>query len=371
MKNTGLSCGVAAVLFSCLVASAGAAPYVTNHSFEDGALNPWPGYGPIAGWNNLGGSGNNDATGPFNNGLPIPDGGRVAFSQGAGAGISQTISGFEPGKSYTVQYFENERGEPGAVAVPAASLGGQTVVAPHQIARTDAYRRVVSQSFVATSTSHDLVLSDNAGGAGDNTVLWDNVQVTRAVPIVANGGFEDYVLEPNSFEYTPNGQPNVGWTFSGSTGLSRNLSAWQLGDPVVPVPHVYAPEGNQIAFMQGSTLSQTISGFELGVTYSVSWLEQTRLNFGGDNNLTVLLNGEVVFGSHLVDNTTWIEQTSNPFVATSESMTLTFLSNDPPLSGDNTVLLDDVHFNFVIPEPASLAMLGLGGALVALRRRRG
>ncbi len=359
-----------------LTAPASASPItVNNPSFEDGPLNAWPGYGPIQGWNtNTGISGNNDATGPFNNGLPIPDGGRVAFIQGGqpgGSHIWQTLTGLEPGRAYTLQYFENERGEPGAVANPSASLGGQTVVAPHQIARTDAYRRVVSQPFTAIGTTADLVLTNNPGGAGDYTALFDNVMVTRAVPVIANGGFDDYVIEPNSFQYAPNGQPNVGWTFDGGAGISRNLSAWQNAPEHDPsIPAVYAPEGNQIAYFQGSSLSQTISGFELGVTYSLSWLEQSRINHGGANNLTVLIDGEVIYDSHLVTNSTWEERTSNPFVARNESMTLTLLSNNPPLSGDNTVFVDDVHFNFVIPEPTTLAMLGVGVGLIALRRRR-
>lgn len=364
-------CGFACTVFAA-VSPIVAAPILLNPSFEEGALNPWPGYGPVQDWGtNTGNSGSNDASGPFNNGLPIPDGARVGFIQGGqpgGSSLYQTVTGLEPGRTYTVQYFENERGLTGAVANPSVSLGGQTIVSPHTITRTDAYRRVVSESFTATGTSHDLYLTNNPGGAGDNTALFDNVVVTRAVPIVANGGFEDFVLAPNSFQYAPNGQPNVRWTFNGGAGLSRNLSAWQEGSQFVP--NVWSPEGNQLCFLQGSSVSQEISGFELGVTYSLSWLEQTRVNHGGNNNLTVLIDDMVIFDSHLVSNTEWLERTSNPFVATSETMTLTFLSNDPPLPGDNTAFIDDVHFNFVIPEPMTGGLLAVGGLALLMRRRR-
>lgn len=205
-----LCCGVLAL---CAVHPA-AAQVLNNGGFEGGTLNGFPGYGPVQSWSGSGLTGNNDATGPFNNGAPIREGSRVGFVQGNGS-LSQTVTGLEPGKSYTVHYLENERGSPPGLFAPGSvTLGGQTVVPQHNVVRTDAYRRVQSQSFTATSTSHNLELS-NALAPGDYTLLLDDVRVTRAVPQVVNGGFDDYILAPDTFQYTPNGQPGVGWSFVG------------------------------------------------------------------------------------------------------------------------------------------------------------
>lgn len=349
------------ILFGCCLAFfaiPASGQSLNNTGFEGGTLNAFPGYGPVQSWStNTGQSGNNDASGPFNNGAPIREGSRVAFIQGAGA-ISQTVTGLEPGKNYTVHYLENERGLNAGVApvaIGSASLGGQTVVSPHNVVRTDAYRRVQSDSFTATSTSHSLSLANNLGAAGDNTLLLDGVRVSRAVPKVINGGFEDYVLAPDSFQYAPNGQPNVGWSFVGGAGLSRNGSGFQ-GNPLSDPPSAVAAaiEGNQIGFLQGSSIMQTISGFELGASYSVSWFEQTRLNGGGSNDLAVYIDGVPVTSSHIVGNTSWAGQTSTDFIATSTSHTLEFRTTNP-LGGDRTTFIDDVFFNFVDENDAPIA----------------
>lgn len=351
---------LATLLGSCVVflAIPAIAQSLNNTGFEGGTLNASPGYGPIQSWSsNTGQSGNNDASGPFNNGAPIREGSRVAFIQGTGA-ISQSVTSLEPGKSYTVHYLENERGYNAGVApvaIGSASLGGQTVVAPHNVVRTDAYRRIQSDSFTATSTANNLSLANNPGGAGDNTLLLDGVRVSRAVPKVINGGFEDYVLAPDSFQYAPNGQPAVGWSFVGGAGLSRNGSGFQ-GNPLSDPPSAVATaiEGNQIGFLQGSSIIQTISGFELGASYSVSWFEQTRLNGGGSNDLAVYIDGAPVFGSHIVGNPSWVGQTSSDFIATSTTHTLEFRTSNP-LGGDRTTFIDDVYFNFVDENDAPIA----------------
>jgi len=347
------SCSVLVTAVAVLAGQAVAAPVVLNHSFESGALNAFPGYGPVQNWSLTGNTGNNDATGPFNNGLTIPNGSRIGFMQGAGASFTQTVTGFEPGKAYSVRYLENERGLPTAEARHEVSLGGSIVVPGKNITRTDAYRRVQSQAFTATSASHDLVLSNVAGGVGDNALLLDFVEVTRAVPIVGNGGFDDFGLAPTAFQYNPL-DPSVAWSFTGGGGVSRNGSGFQsLNADTI--------EGQQVGFIQGAgSASQVITGFEVGATYSFRWLEQSRGGAGG-NDLDVLIDGVSVFGSHIVNDQLWNSQTSNDFIATSSSLTLSLVSTNPQ-GGDRTVFVDDGFFNFVaepVPEPSSIVLMGL------------
>ncbi len=324
-----------------------AQPVVLNKSFEDGPLNAAPGYGPVQDWALTGNSGNNDGSGPFLNNLPVPNLSRVGFIQGNGS-FTQTVNGFQPGKSYSVRYLQNERGSGvGTEASPEVSLGGSIVVPAQNITRTEAFRRVQSQAFTATSASEALVLSNTAGGVGDNTLLLDFVEVVRAVPIVANGGFDDFGLAPATFQYNPIA-PAVAWAFTGGGGLSRNGSGFQSAN-------VNAIEGQQAGFIQnGGSASQTITGFEVGATYSFRWLEQSRSGAGG-NDLNVLVDGASVSGPHIVSDTLWVDQTSNDFIATSSSLTLSFASTNPQ-GGDRTVLFDDTFFNFVDENDAPIAV---------------
>lgn len=349
-----------------------AAPTITNGSFEDGPTAPWPGYGPVNGWgSDSHETGSNDAGGPFLSGLPIPDGGHIGFIQGGGT-LSQTVTGLEAGKAYTIQYFENERGAAHAGAPTgrlSVEVDGAEIVPTHDVNRTDAFRRVVSAPFTATSMAAALAMI-HPGGVADNSVLLDNVVITRAVPVLTNLGFEAPFPDPegNGFEYRPVG-PGLGWTFTGGAGVSMNARGFMAGQ-------ANAPEGGQIGFLQGAgaIIEQALAGFEPGKMYSLSWAQKTRL--GGPFNTNDLLveligSGDVLtlFGG-LVESGAWEEVTSDAFVASADAYTLRFSTRNP-LGGDSSTFIDDVRFNFIseIPEPATVALLGLG-ALGVLRRRK-
>ncbi len=352
---------------ACLVAaSAWASPVVLNSSFEQGAAPEWPGYGPIDGWSYPGGSsGRNDTSGPFNNGASVPDGGWVAFTQTQNY-IWQDVSGFEAGRAYRVNYYENERGQMGTgeVARPYVTLGGTTVVPEHDIARQDLYyRHVISHNpYVAIGTNANLVLGNNQG-AYDNTALWDKVAVEQWAPAPMNFGFEDAQLGPNTLQYTPNGLSGVAWSFNGGSGLDRSgYDSIGFGGP--------AAEGNQFAFMQGwSEITQTLGSFEDGVTYNLCWLERNRTNGPNNgNNLEVFLDGVSVYSVHWVGNTAWERRTTDAFTVHGTTHTLTFRTYGGV--GDTASFVDDIYFNYVVPEPMTIGLLALGGLAIVRRTRR-
>jgi hypothetical protein len=189
-----------------LTASPLSAVVVTNPGFE--LNNPGGnGYGAITGWTNPGNSGVNNASQPFLE-QAAHGGTRVAFIQGSGT-ISQTLTGFDPTKTYSVTYFVSERGN-AAAGAPASStsvsLNGGTTSFSYSgnIVKTDAFRRVVSGPLAVSGVSSTIQLNA-IGVSGDNTLLIDSVTVGRAVPVVTNGGFETPVHPGGGFEQANGG----------------------------------------------------------------------------------------------------------------------------------------------------------------------
>ena len=319
---------------------------VRNPSFELGALPRTPGYGSIDGWINSGNTGVNDRLGPFTNRMIIPDGLRIAFIHGQDA-ISQSLTGFVPGKKYTLQYWENERGEPDNVAQTFAMIDDQTVVAAHDVERMDRFRRIISEPFTATAATHTIALGNsrpNEGPESDTAALFDAVQVTRAVPLITNGNFESFVLPESSSQEAPNGEEQIGWHFEGASGISRNRSPLQGSQR--------SHDGNQIGYLRGvSSISQAVSGFETGVVYSLSWSERMWRDSPTANDLEVVLDAglpteQIISSKRLVADTDYAEITSENFTAAKEDYTVTFRSSMPNGGATDTYFLDDIRFNF-------------------------
>jgi ribosomal protein L34E len=179
-------------LFDQFIITEAGVPFVKNASFEEGPVNASPGYGRINGWNRTniaGNSGTNDASGPFVNGLPIPDGQWVGFIQRTG-NVSQTVAGLEPGKQYVVQYYQDERGSStDPVTTASVDVDGVNVVRPVEVIRTPQFRRVVSRPFTATGTSAVLEISATDTQA-DNTLLFDAVSVRPIGALLFQDNFD-------------------------------------------------------------------------------------------------------------------------------------------------------------------------------------
>lgn len=202
-------------------------------------------------------------------------------------------------------------------------------------------------------------------------------QVAVSLPLVVNGGFETAPY-PSSPGWDEGWGSPVGWTYNGlghGGGVYGGTSAPNLTPNVKVFP---IPEGTHAAYLWtawGATaiMSQTVSGFEVGRQYVVSYLENINPNMRMDGDLfSVTLDATTVVAGHLPVNNPagWWTVTSDPFTATATSHVLRF-NNWTPASGDRSAwVFDAVTISeFVVPEPAGLAILGAGACLL-LRRRR-
>jgi len=326
--------------FTCLfslvltMGAATAVPIVANSGFEAGPVNPCPGYGPISDWARIhppGNSGSNPSTAgaPFLNGLAPPEGSYVAFIQGGGT-LQQTVSGFDVGTDYIVQYRENERGLAGAVARLQVDLGGTTVVPLHDITRTPQFSTVVSAPFTATAASHSLEFIRSAG-IGDNTALIDHVLITEADRHIFSPSFEEGPL--NGW---PGYGPVTGWIEVGGGGSNDAGGPFVNGLPI--------PDGDRAAFIQGSgRLSQTVVGLTPGQNYILQYAENERGMAGAVARAQVDLGGTTLVAAHDVTRTAAAFQTVvAPFTAASDHASLELIHPGGG-TGDNTVLFDNLH----------------------------
>lgn len=312
-------------------------PSIANGGFEKPSLGNGFQYSPSgASWAfvSAGVSGNSSA---FTNGNPAaPEGSQVAFIQGAGAYISQQVSGFQIGTKYVVTFSTAQRGN----CCNAGGLDFQVLVDNKSLGTFKPlgtnYVAAAANIFTATAGTHTLKFVGVNSSGGDNTALIDNIQITSVTqppPVSAdNGGFELPVVG-NSFQYGPAG---TAWMFIGA-GIAGNSSAFTNGNPA-------APEGGQVAFIQGggAYVSQMLSSFRAGVNYSVGFKAAQRGNCcnAGGLDIDVYLDSTLL-GSFKPAGATYADMSTAPFATTAGPHILKFVGRNTS-GGDNTALLDSV-----------------------------
>ena len=185
----------------------------------------------------------------------------------------------------------------------------------------------------------------NASGLAAVTRL--GITVLSLGPQPANPGFEQPVT-PN-FIYNPNGGA---WTFSpnaggNGSGVATNGSDFTWGN-------VAAPEGGQVAFLQGTgAISQAISGFAVGTTYTINFLASQRQNNGTTpgNTFNLQMDGRTIGSFAPANSTNYLAYATN-FTATATTHTLAFVGTDLN-GGDNTAFLDNVRIVAAAGPPAA------------------
>ncbi len=271
-----------------------------------------------------------------------PEGAQAAFVQSNGV-ISQALSGFVPGTTYTVTYSAAQRSG-------ASQNGGESwnVMIDNTVIQTNApggtSYAVYTAIFVATATTHTLSFVGTDLAGGDNTVFLDNVQISIVPPPIPNFSFETPSIGSGNNLYNPSGGS---WTFTGASpngsGLIGNGSGFSNPN---------APLGVQAAFVQElGKISQTLSGFIPGKTYTIAYSAAQRPGsnqHGGESwNVTI---DNVVIQTNSPGGTSYANYMAT-FVATATSHTLAFVGTDLA-TGDNTVFLDNVSITSP-PQPVA------------------
>lgn len=198
------------------------------------------------------------------------------------------------------------------------------------------------------------------------------VGYASAEPVLLNGSFESPTVPAGSV--TPGGGDN--WTPSDASGVFLISNGNGIGD---------TPYGTQFLGLNGQSAgnmfesdSQTVANFEAGVSY-VLGVDFADALGGNDPILQISLSG-AFNGSQ-----TYIAPVGGPYGSGTIPFTSAVFFFTPSTSGSITITLTNLGINSAIgvdnvslygnasvPEPASMATLLLGGALLgglALRRR--
>jgi hypothetical protein len=187
-----------------------------------------------------------------------------------------------------------------------------------------------------------------------------NGPVTTFPPAPPIGSAVNTVQDPG-FESVTAAQLETGtpspWTFTAGPLLGNTMSAAGVagnGVGYFTSGNPNAPQGTQVAFVQGagSSFSQSIN-FSAG-TYSLTFQATQRAVNGGET-FNVLVDGQVV-GSFKPGGTSYSTLTTNNFALSAGSHTIAF-SGAGSAGGKGTALIDNVRLNTIPTAPRPPANL--------------
>ena len=182
--------------------------------------------------------------------------------------------------------------------------------------------------------------------AGDNSLA--GVPESNPVSVLSDPGFETPSLGAGSFAYDPTGSA---WTFAGGAGLASNGSGFD--NPL-------APQGTQVAFLQGSDSSISQAVDLAAGTYVIAFNAAQRP--GNQQTFEVLVDGAVV-ATVTPSGSGFAPYATHPFTVTAGSHTITFVGLNPQ-GGDNTAFLDNSAVLEQVLSPLATDQRGPGFARI-------
>jgi hypothetical protein len=241
--------------------------------------------------------------------------------------MSQVVSGFVPGSSYRISYAENSRNCcGGSTPFCEVKIGGQTIVAAHPVppvGGANPYHQVTSDSFVAAGTDLLLEFIKSNSGAGDNTLLLDNVAIVlpNTPPTIAIQPQSQSVGtgETVTFSTLAGGSGPISYQWrkgtsdlSGQNGPTLTLNSVTLGDSGSYLVHVSNPFGALDSAVATLVVRETVTTvFNTGVDDSRIAL----LDGATDPHYTLVVNPDSAAPTALVQDSTAFPIVTGPWVA--------------------------------------------------------
>jgi len=277
----------------------------------------------------------------FQNGSVLaPEGSQIALIQQVGT-VSQTLSGFDPGKLY--QLTVSQRARNGQTNDLQVRLDGQLVGSTRT--NSMAFSDYSTSLFTVASAAPVLEFRATNPAGGDKTTFFDNVRVVEVTvdgPTLTNPGFETGAMPPS-----PGYGMVDGWTSSSTerTGVNDASGPFLNGQAI--------PEGSRVGFIQytaasTNSLSQTIAGLTPGQRYQLIYDEGER-GYGTNpvaGGAATLDGATTIVPFHQVRRLTGMRPVhSLPFVATGSTAALTV--SNTSVANDSTLLLDNFRIRLL------------------------
>jgi hypothetical protein len=250
-----------------------------------------------------------------------PQGTQVAFLQEFGS-ISQSVN--FPGTVCSISFAAAQRSSNPTWQTLEVLVDGNLVSDFTPVGSS--FAAYNSGPFQVTAGVHTISFVGTDPDGRDNTAFVDQVQINH---VIASDGFEVPSVG-SGVQYDPTTSPHL--TFSGTAGIAGDGSSLTSGNPP-------APQGTQVAFLQGSG-SFTASGGVPAGTYTITFMAAQAAGNLNNETVQVLVDG-VVVGTFTPISTGYTAFTTSSFTLAAGPHTLTFAGHGP--DSTDTVLIDEVQ----------------------------
>ncbi len=212
--------------------------------------------------------------------------------------------------------------------------------------------------MVSGNVTGEADVSLNGTAAAAVNVGGSTAEVINGVTFAADDNLPDGV--------NPGGSVTVnGYTFHLPYLNAVNANFWTGADPGGSSAYNTALDSARFNPAGGDTVTITIEGLTVGYVYEVQiWYVETRTGFDGaaDRTSKWTAGNEVTLDGNGDGGSQWVIGTF-----TADATTQTFING--PQSGNSIVQLNMIQLRTLVPEPASAALMGMGG-LFLMRRRK-